>query len=84
MGGRWSWEVAAMSFTRPAPRFSPNLYNNDRPTWLANAHDQLDRATFDAHDWPEEIADEDARKNLFTLDLKRTANVEGQAPYTRA
>lgn len=33
-----------------------NLYN-DRPTWLAHAHRDLDRAVAAAYDWPETLAD---------------------------
>jgi type II restriction/modification system DNA methylase subunit YeeA len=48
-----------------------NLYNQ-RPTWLANVHTQLDRAVFAAYDWPEDIADEEILKNLLALNLERS------------
>ncbi len=49
-----------------------NLYNQ-RPTWLANAHERLDRAVFAAYGWPEDIADEEVLKNLLALNLERSA-----------
>jgi type II restriction/modification system DNA methylase subunit YeeA len=49
-----------------------NLYNA-RPTWLANAHDRLDRAVCAAYGWPEEIGDEDILKGLLALNLERSA-----------
>ena len=36
-----------------------NLYNQ-RPRWLADAHDALDRAVASAYGWPEDITTEDA------------------------
>jgi type II restriction/modification system DNA methylase subunit YeeA len=48
-----------------------NLYN-ERPTWLQNAHDKLDKAVFAAYGWPEDIADEEILKNLLTLNLERS------------
>ena len=36
-----------------------NLYNQ-RPRWLADAHDALDRAVAAAYGWPEDIATDDA------------------------
>ena len=49
-----------------------NLYNA-RPTWLANAHDRLDRAVFAAYGWPEGIGDEEILKNLLALNLERSS-----------
>ncbi len=49
-----------------------NLYNQ-RPTWLANAHERLDRAIFAAYGWPEDITDEEILKNLLALNLERSA-----------
>lgn len=49
-----------------------NLYNA-WPTWLANAHDRLDRAVFAAYGWPEGIGDEEILKNLLALNLERSA-----------
>jgi hypothetical protein len=47
-----------------------NLYNA-RPTWLANAHDQLDRAVFVAYGWPFDLSEEEILKNLLALNLER-------------
>ena len=48
-----------------------NLYNQ-RPTWLANAHDRLDQAVFAAYGWSEGIGDEEILKNLLALNLERS------------
>ena len=49
-----------------------NLYNQ-RPQWLADAHDALDRAVAAAYGWPEDISTEDALANLLALNLERAA-----------
>lgn len=62
------------------------LYN-ERPTWLANAHRDLDRAMAAAYGWPEslpdraqpenpdaadrKVAEEEILKRLFDLNQKR-------------
>jgi type II restriction/modification system DNA methylase subunit YeeA len=48
-----------------------NLYNQ-RPRWLADAHDELDRAVAAAYGWPEDISTEDALARLLALNLERT------------
>jgi type II restriction/modification system DNA methylase subunit YeeA len=47
-----------------------NLYN-ERPRWLADAHDALDRAVAAAYGWPEDISTEDALARLLALNLER-------------
>jgi hypothetical protein len=50
-----------------------NLYNA-RPTWLAQAHQTLDRAVWAAYAWPEapsETDDETILRRLLTLNLER-------------
>ncbi len=50
-----------------------NLYN-EHPTWLANAHARLDRAVWDAYDWPTppaETDDETILAHLLALNLAR-------------
>ena len=52
-----------------------NLYN-DRPTWLANLHDNLDAAVFAAYGWeeagaPTELAEEELLGRLLALNLAR-------------
>jgi len=49
-----------------------NLYN-ERPRWLADAHDALDRAVAAAYGWPEDIATDDALQRLLALNLARAA-----------
>jgi type II restriction/modification system DNA methylase subunit YeeA len=46
------------------------LYN-ERPTWLENAHRELDRAVAAAYGWPEDISDEDALARLMKLNEER-------------
>jgi type II restriction/modification system DNA methylase subunit YeeA len=49
-----------------------NLYN-ERPTWLDNAHRDLDAAVAAAYGWPADIAEEDALARLLALNLERAA-----------
>jgi type II restriction/modification system DNA methylase subunit YeeA len=49
-----------------------NLYN-ERPTWLANAHRDLDAAVAAAYGWPADIAAEEALSRLLALNLERAA-----------
>jgi len=60
-----------------------NLYNQ-RPRWLADAHEALDRAVAAAYGWPEDIATDDALQRLLALNLERAAaqakaDAEGEA-----
>ena len=47
-----------------------NLYNA-RPTWLALAHEKLDKAVLDAYGWPHDISDEEILEKLLALNLER-------------
>ena len=47
-----------------------NLYN-DRPTWLANIHDELDAAVAAAYGWPADLADEEVLERLLALNYHR-------------
>ncbi|MGJ0621549.1 MAG: class I SAM-dependent DNA methyltransferase [Methylocystis sp.] len=47
-----------------------NLYN-ERPTWLDNAHKELDAAVAAAYGWPEDINDDDALARLLALNRER-------------
>ena len=49
-----------------------NLYNQ-RPRWLADAHEALDRAVASAYGWPEDISTDDALQRLLALNLGRAA-----------
>ena len=56
-----------------AKRTLTNLYN-ERPQWLATAHEALDRAVAAAYGWPEDISTEDALEKLLELNLARAAD----------
>ena len=49
-----------------------NLYD-ERPTWLANAHRDLDAAVAAAYGWPADISEDDALARLFALNQTRAA-----------
>jgi hypothetical protein len=53
-----------------AARTLTNLYNQ-RPSWLANCHDDLDRAVLDAYGWPADFGDSSIRERLLALNLER-------------
>jgi hypothetical protein len=53
-----------------ATRTLTNLYN-DHPTWLANAHADLDRAVLDAYGWPADLDDDGILERLLGLNLGR-------------
>jgi len=48
------------------------LYNA-RPTWLALAHEALDRAVFAAYGWPEGLTDDEILERLLRLNGERSA-----------
>jgi type II restriction/modification system DNA methylase subunit YeeA len=47
-----------------------NLYNA-RPSWLAEAHRNLDEAVFAAYGWPATLADAEVLEHLLTLNQQR-------------
>jgi type II restriction/modification system DNA methylase subunit YeeA len=47
-----------------------NLYNA-RPSWLSNAHDELNAAVAEAYGWPANISDDDAVRALIGLNRSR-------------
>ena len=49
-----------------------NLYN-ERPRWLAIAHEALDAAVAAAYDWPADLTDDDILERLFALNQERAA-----------
>lgn len=51
-----------------------NLYN-DRPTWLAQIHERLDKAVIEAYGWLHDISDEEILKNLLALNFARREDV---------
>ena len=48
-----------------------NLYN-ERPTWLAMAHERLDAAVAAAYGWPADLPDEEVLARLFALNQSRS------------
>ena len=44
---------------------------NQRPTWLALAHQKLDSAVFAAYGWPDSLTDDEILERLLGLNLKR-------------
>ena len=61
-----------------AKRTLTNLYNQ-RPTWLANAHGDLDAAVFAAYGWPADLSDSEILERLLALNLGRAALTKVQA-----
>ena len=53
-----------------AKRTLTNLYN-ERPTWLALAHQKLDAAVFAAYGWEPTISDDELLAKLLALNLER-------------
>lgn len=47
-----------------------NLYNQ-RPAWLAMAHERLDAAVATAYGWPPDLSDEEVLARLFALNQER-------------
>ena len=50
-----------------------NLYN-ENPTWLQNAHRQLNEAVLAAYGWPSDITDQDILARLLALNAGRFSN----------
>ncbi|NUM46570.1 MAG: class I SAM-dependent DNA methyltransferase [Anaerolineales bacterium] len=48
-----------------------NLYNA-RPTWLALAHEKLDRAVLDAYGWPHDLGEDEILGRLLEENLRRS------------
>ena len=56
-----------------------NLYNQ-RPSWLANAHAELDDAVAAAYGWPANLDDAAILERLLALNLQRSDQQEAAAP----
>ena len=54
-----------------ATRTLTNLYNQ-RPTWLAQAHENLDRSVHAAYGWEYPLADDEVLSRLLALNLARS------------
>jgi hypothetical protein len=46
---------------------------NERPTWLTNAHAELDAAVAAAYGWPADIPEEEALARLFVLNQDKAS-----------
>lgn len=55
-----------------------NLYN-EHPTWLINAHANLDRAVYAAYGWPYPLDDQEILRRLLQLNAARAAQTGGAA-----
>jgi hypothetical protein len=55
-----------------AKRTLSNLYNQ-RPTWLAQAHERLDAAVFAAYGWNSSMSDDQILAQLLELNLRRSS-----------
>ena len=62
-------EAAAASLKK---RTLTNLYN-ERPRWLAMAHEALDAAVAAAYGWPADLTDDVVLERLFALNQERAA-----------
>jgi len=65
--------VDEISAKQLAKRTLTTLYN-ERPTWLDNAHAELDAAVATAYGWPADISTEDALARLLELNLERSSS----------
>lgn len=57
-----------------------NLYNA-RPTWLANAHRDLDAAVAASYGWPADLPEDEVLSRLLALNLERAAAGASPQPY---
>lgn len=53
-----------------------NLYN-ERPRWLADSHETLDRAVAAAYGWPQDISIDEALRLLLALNAERAKRQGG-------
>jgi hypothetical protein len=58
-----------------AKRTLTNLYNQ-RPTWLANVHADLDAAVFAAYGWPSTVTNAEGLERLLALNVQRSSAAE--------
>ena len=63
--------LGMIDHANPKGRTLTSLYNQ-RPSWLANAQADLDRAVLDAYGWPADLGDEAILERLLELNLERT------------
>jgi hypothetical protein len=65
--------ISSIESRELAKRTLTNLYNA-KPTWLAQAHEQLDQTVLDAYGWPHDISDDDILSGLMALNLERESD----------
>ena len=58
------------SATELKKRTLTNLYN-ENPTWLQDAHRDLDEAVFAVYGWPKDLSDQDILARLLQLNEQR-------------
>jgi hypothetical protein len=63
------------SEVRKKGRSLTNLYN-ERPQWLLDIHDRLDRAVLDAYGWSADVASSDVLERMLDLNLAREPAAE--------
>jgi hypothetical protein len=90
---RGGFQVGTVRYPRLEPRDADcaaklkkrtltNLYN-ERPAWLAQAHQKLDAAVAAAYGWPADLTDDQILERLLALNLERAAEEERAARKTR-
>ena len=62
-----------------AVRTLTNLYN-ERPTWLANAHAELDHAVLAAYGWPADLPGGEILARLLALNLEHEPAPQKETP----
>ena len=70
----WLAEPDSRPATKRSERRTLTKLYNERPTWLVNAHRELDEAVFAAYGWPEppdELSDAEIVRRLLALNLQR-------------
>ena len=71
---RTGWlDPAGLSGTELRERTLTNLYN-ERPAWLRQAHERLNRAVHDAYGWEHTLEDEEVLARLLRLNAERSLN----------
>ena len=59
-------------------RTMTNLYN-EQPTWLVNAHREVDEAVAAAYGWPSDLSDEEVLSRLLALNAERAGGPPNDA-----
>jgi type II restriction/modification system DNA methylase subunit YeeA len=70
--------ASSLSAMAARDRTLTNLYN-EKPAWLRQAHERMDRAVHGAYGWPYPLDDEDVLARLLVLNQERADSVTGPA-----